>query len=76
MERYGLGRHQTAFCILLYHEIIIKNNLKLFLIVKAKYYVIEPYYLEGTTPDLSCSFSKPHILFRDLSASKIIIFRS
>ena len=41
------------FCILPYQEIIIKNNLKLFLIIKAKYYVIEPYYEEGSTPDVT-----------------------
>ena len=45
------------FCILLYQEIIIKNNLNNFLIIKAKYYVIEPYYMEGTTPDGPVVFS-------------------
>ena len=44
------------FCILPYQEIIIKNNLKLFLIINAKYYVIEPYYEEGSTPDVACTF--------------------
>ena len=41
------------FCILPYQEIIIKNNLKLFLIINAKYYVIEPYYEEGSTPNVA-----------------------
>ena len=36
-----------------------KNNK--FLIIKAKYYVTEPYYMEGTTPDnLIASVSKPY----------------
>jgi hypothetical protein len=35
-------------------HIILKNR---FLIIKAKYDVIEPYYMEGTTPDGPVLFS-------------------
>src|SRR5215211_9064626 len=34
-------------------HIILKNK---FLIIKAKYDVIEPYYMEGTTPDQLAAF--------------------
>ena len=50
------------FCILPYQEIIIKNNLKLFLIIKAKYYVIEPYYEEGSTPYVAV-LSRVHLIY-------------
>jgi hypothetical protein len=56
--RYGLIKLQMEkeqYLYLPYQQqewIIIKINLKnKFLIIKAKYYVIEPYYMEGTTPD-------------------------
>jgi hypothetical protein len=35
-------------------------------IIKAKYYVIEPYYMEGSTPDGPVVFSGPPILFLDI----------
>ena len=31
-----------------YHKKQFKNK---FLTIKAKYYVVEPYYMEGSTPD-------------------------
>ena len=40
------------FCILLYHEIIIKNNLELFLTIKAKY--ILKYDIRISTEAIVC----------------------
>jgi hypothetical protein len=39
--------------------ILMKPILNKFLIIKAKYNVIEPYYMEGTTPDGRVVFSGP-----------------
>jgi hypothetical protein len=42
---------------MLYYFIYFKNK---FLVIKAKYYVIEPHYMEGTTPDeLSKNVNEP-----------------
>ncbi|MGZ5551818.1 MAG: hypothetical protein ACXWE7_13640 [Nitrososphaeraceae archaeon] len=53
MKRLQMGKEQYLYLPYQQQEwIIIKNNLKnKFLIIKAKYDVIEPHYIEGTTPD-------------------------
>ena len=58
------------FCILLYQEIIIKNNLKLFLRIKAKYKIVELIIVDssfrtaiGITPDGPVVFSgSPYLI--------------
>ena len=34
----------------------LKNNSKIVLLIKAKYDVVEPHYMEGTTPDHLTAF--------------------
>ena len=41
--------------LLIYYSKLFHYNK--FLIKKAKYYVIEPYYMEGTTPDGTVVFT-------------------
>ena len=47
-------KNNEIFCYSLEYIYLILNR---FLIKKAKYYVVEPYYMEGSTPDGPVVFS-------------------
>ena len=47
----------------MYHSLNLQKQFLIkFLTIKAKYYVIEPHYLEGTIPDWPGTSSRVHLL--------------